>query len=174
MGISKILYGTETLIDLTSDTVNAKNLRSGYTAHSSDGEKITGTLKTAALEPCIEELNCGWVGPGDGVWTPENPTQTYVDIYEVQSGHQYFLTLGANVGARFRAMFTVEDVSKATAKVTGIAVNKNTSGSGINNPSSYQNVTYTPETDGYIVVAKDNVGKTGIKTYLYDMTDGWE
>ena len=170
MAVSRVDYGTRTLIDLTADTVTAEEIRAGYTAHKADGEQITGTLKTAALEPYIEELNCGWVGAANGLWTYENPTNTYVDIYTVQGGHSYFLTFGANVGTRARAMFTTVDVSTVTYKVTGTAVNTK----GYDNPVSYYNLTYTPETDGYLVVAKDNVGKTGIKTYLYDMTEGWE
>ena len=43
MGNSKIIFGNETLIDLTSDTVVASKLLTGYTAHGADGEAITGT-----------------------------------------------------------------------------------------------------------------------------------
>lgn len=43
MAISKVVYGTTTLIDLTSDTVEASKLLSGYTAHGRDGEAVTGT-----------------------------------------------------------------------------------------------------------------------------------
>lgn len=43
MAISKVVYGGETLIDLTQDTVKAEHLISGYTAHGADGEAITGT-----------------------------------------------------------------------------------------------------------------------------------
>ena len=43
MAINKVVYGTNVLIDLTADTVTADALRQGYTAHSADGEKITGT-----------------------------------------------------------------------------------------------------------------------------------
>ena len=170
MGVSKVLYGNNTVIDLTADTVKADYLCAGYTAHGADGELITGTLKTAALEPYIEELNCGWVGAGNGVWTPENPTKTFADVYEVKGGHMYFFTFGANVGTRGRIMFTTEDVSIAQSTVTGTAVNPK----GYDNPSQYYSLTYAPETDGYIVIAKDNVGKSGIKTYLYDMTEAWE
>lgn len=42
MGISKVIYGNTTLIDLTADTVAANKLLSGYTAHGADGEVITG------------------------------------------------------------------------------------------------------------------------------------
>lgn len=41
--VSKVIYGNQTLIDLTSDTVVANKLLSGYTAHGADGAAITGT-----------------------------------------------------------------------------------------------------------------------------------
>ena len=44
MAISKVVYGTNTLIDLTSDTVTAQNLVSGITAHKADGTLVTGAL----------------------------------------------------------------------------------------------------------------------------------
>ena len=169
MAVNKVLYGDDTLIDLTMDTVTPETLLAGFTAHRADGETITGTLKTAALKPYIEDLNCGWVGAGNGVWTYENPTKTFVDIYEVLNGHSYFLTFGANVGTRARTMFSSLYVSKTTTNVTGSAVNPK----GYDNPSPYYNLTYAPDNDGYIIIAKDNVGKSGIKTYLYDMTEAW-
>lgn len=43
MAISKVIYGGETLIDLTADTVKADKLLKGTTAHGADGEAITGT-----------------------------------------------------------------------------------------------------------------------------------
>lgn len=43
MGVSKVVYGGETLIDLTPDTIKADKLLKGYTAHGADGEAITGT-----------------------------------------------------------------------------------------------------------------------------------
>lgn len=42
MAISKIIYGGDTLIDLTSDTVTADKLLTGYTAHGADGEIVEG------------------------------------------------------------------------------------------------------------------------------------
>lgn len=45
MAISKVIYGGETLIDLTADTVTAAKMLTGTTAHGKDGEKITGTCK---------------------------------------------------------------------------------------------------------------------------------
>lgn len=40
---SKIIFGNETLIDLTSDTVEPSKLAQGYTAHGRDGAPIVGT-----------------------------------------------------------------------------------------------------------------------------------
>lgn len=42
MAISKVVYGGNTLIDLTADTIVASKLLSGYTAHGADGEPING------------------------------------------------------------------------------------------------------------------------------------
>ena len=43
MGVSKVVYGNKTIIDLTSDTVSADKLLEGITAHGKDGEPVTGT-----------------------------------------------------------------------------------------------------------------------------------
>ena len=43
MAISKVVYGGNTLLDLTADTVTADKLLAGYTAHGADGEPITGS-----------------------------------------------------------------------------------------------------------------------------------
>ena len=43
MANSKIIFGGEVLIDLTSDTVEAGKLLEGITAHGKDGEPVVGT-----------------------------------------------------------------------------------------------------------------------------------
>lgn len=43
MAISKVVYGGNTLIDLTSDTVVANKLLKGYKAHGANGELINGS-----------------------------------------------------------------------------------------------------------------------------------
>lgn len=43
MANNKIIYFGETLIDLTSDTVTADKILTGFTAHDKSGEIITGT-----------------------------------------------------------------------------------------------------------------------------------
>lgn len=43
MAVSKVIYGNDTLIDLTADTIKADKVLKGYTAHGADGEPMTGT-----------------------------------------------------------------------------------------------------------------------------------
>lgn len=43
MGISRVDYNGENLIDLSEDTVTSETLAKGKTAHDSNGEQITGT-----------------------------------------------------------------------------------------------------------------------------------
>ena len=41
--VNKVVYGNNTLIDLSSDTVTADKVLTGYTAHDASGASITGT-----------------------------------------------------------------------------------------------------------------------------------
>lgn len=43
MAINKIIYGGNTLLDLTSDTADESTVINGATFHKSDGTKSTGT-----------------------------------------------------------------------------------------------------------------------------------
>ena len=54
MGVSKVVLGDETLIDLTSDSVSSENLLQGATAHGPDGEEVIGGV---VVTNSYEELN---------------------------------------------------------------------------------------------------------------------
>lgn len=43
MAVSKVIYGGQTLIDLTADTLTPDKALKGYTFHGPDGEEKTGT-----------------------------------------------------------------------------------------------------------------------------------
>lgn len=43
--VNKVVYGGRTLIDLTSDTVIASKLATGYVAHDKAGNVITGSME---------------------------------------------------------------------------------------------------------------------------------
>lgn len=42
--VNKVVINNSTVIDLTSDTVQADKLINGFTAHNKAGEQITGSL----------------------------------------------------------------------------------------------------------------------------------
>lgn len=42
MAISKVVYGSQVLLDLTGDTVTKEKILKGYKAHGADGEPIVG------------------------------------------------------------------------------------------------------------------------------------
>ena len=44
MAVSKVVYGQETIIDLTQDTVTKDTLLAGATAHTASGEKVDGVV----------------------------------------------------------------------------------------------------------------------------------
>lgn len=48
-GVSKVIFGGRTLVDLTGDTVVPGALRAGYKAHNKSGDEITGTIPDVSL-----------------------------------------------------------------------------------------------------------------------------
>ena len=42
MAVNKVVLGSETLLDLTGDTVTRATLLAGHTAHNAAGEQIEG------------------------------------------------------------------------------------------------------------------------------------
>lgn len=167
MAVNKVIYDARVLIDLTADTVTPEVLKVGYTAHQANGAAINGSLMSSPLETYVYDFRQGYINSG-GRWVREIPTNTLVDIYKSIAGHRYLVALGGTVGSRFRSMFTTNDVSVNNVNTTGTEIIY------LNNPAPYRNVTTVAfEEDGYILVAKDNVGVTGLYSYVYDITLGW-
>lgn len=102
----------------------------------------------------------------NGSWHWEAFNNTYLDIYEVQANHNYTIALGGVVGTRFRVMLTETDVTTIHSSqiVTGTSV-QNT-----NDPVRCAYKAFTSTIDGYLIVAKDNAGVAGLRTYLMDKT----
>lgn len=50
MTINKVIFGGETLVDLTNDTVSTDTLAKGVTAHDKTGVQITGTMESGGSE----------------------------------------------------------------------------------------------------------------------------
>lgn len=52
---NKVVFGGETVIDLTSDTVDESHLAAGYTAHDKSGKQITGNVYTVESQTIFRE-----------------------------------------------------------------------------------------------------------------------
>lgn len=149
-------------VDVTLDEGQTYTVPQGY--HNGSGT-VANPVIAGKMEPYVYDYNSGYVQ--NGTWHYENPTQTYADIYRVVAGGSYFFSLGGTVGTRFRSMFTPTDVTQTTATVAGTTI-KN-----INNPSPYASAEFTAPEDGFIIIAKDNIGASGLGSYLYDRTAKW-
>ena len=58
--VNKVVYDGTTLIDLTSDTVAANKLLSGYTAHDASGAQITGTYDGIDMPVFTLTFDANW------------------------------------------------------------------------------------------------------------------
>jgi hypothetical protein len=71
MGISKVNFGGDTLIDLTNDSVTADMLVKGATAHDAAGEQVVGTFEPALIVTVTKNT--------DGIFSADKTNQ---EIYE--------------------------------------------------------------------------------------------
>ena len=74
MAINKVVFKTETLIDLTSDTAVASDVAEGKTFHDASGALVTGTASGGGTEYEEEDL------PGGGFWAKINYIQSYPEV----------------------------------------------------------------------------------------------
>lgn len=81
MGVSKVDYNGETLIDLTGDTVTPETLAEGATAHDMAGNPITGTMKQGGGESntMIVNLVISLSASGLSVSLPQGTTYSSID-----------------------------------------------------------------------------------------------
>jgi len=168
MAYNKIIYDGNTLIDLTDTTAIAENVLKEKRFYTADGVKTTGTFdpyKGVYIDPIDYDYVPGYTNTGGG-WVYENSTNNRTDIYQVQSKHVYILSLGATVGTRFRAGYSVTyppSVTSGTSPGTFIHAK--------NNPTAHEYAVFVCSLNGYAYVTKDNKGKSGLKSYLLDITN---
>ena len=123
--------------------------------------EFTAKVHAGLLTPHCFDLSGGYVQ--SGVWTVGSDTVCYSDVYRVSAGTAYLISLGGVVGTRFRSMLSAEDTSVAVDRVVGKTIYNG------NNPAPYARVTYVPDSDGFITIAKDNAGIAGLRTYVFDL-----
>lgn len=87
--VNKVQFGSQTLIDLTSDTVTAEQLMQGYTAHDRTGALITGTATGGSGDGYVWQDGNGYVHLSD-----EQGTQTIIDALTVDASGTYTAPTG--------------------------------------------------------------------------------
>lgn len=124
--------------------------------------EFTADIHAGLLVPYVFDLSGGYVV--NGAWVVGSDTVCYSDVYRVQAGETYLISLGSAVGTRFRSMYSVEDTSAATeGRITGKNI------LNANNPAPYAHVVYKPDVDGFITISKDNAGRASLKTYVFNL-----
>ena len=74
MGVNKVVYAGQTVVDMTDATATADTVLAGYTAYGADGERIVGTaVSTKRQEVTVALPLSGWV---DGQQTAAVPGVT--------------------------------------------------------------------------------------------------
>lgn len=86
MAINKVVYGNNTLIDLTADTITPSDLHSGVTAHDASGAVITGTntydSDTSEDTALVGEILSGRTAHARGTQlTGTMPNNGAIDVY---------------------------------------------------------------------------------------------
>lgn len=79
MAVNKVIYGKNTLIDLTGDTVTKSSLLKGVTAHDKAGNKIVGIYEAgeevnSILENGFDSGDITYVDNGDIIVATNNTT----------------------------------------------------------------------------------------------------
>lgn len=130
MGVNKVEFGGETLMDLTEDTVTPDALAEGVTAHDASGEKITGTLNLDAYQTkeddslktvnktivgAINELNeKSGTGGGSGGTATTTYTRVFNNTIWFNQTHSFTYTMKFKCGEKTYIGFKVEQFGPAS------------------------------------------------------------
>lgn len=146
-----------------ADAIRAKNGSQAVYLPSEMAAAIDAIQVNAAQDPIYEDLSTGYIS--GGTWVIGGTTVSYSDVYEITNGRQYIISLGSQVGTRFRVMQSTTSPVGASANISGTRVIET------NNPAAYAYTLFTASMDGFLTVQKDNAGNDGLKTYLFDLID---
>lgn len=122
MGVSKVIYGGKTLIDLTQDSVKADKLLVGFTAHGSDGEPITGACpfdvdSSSVTAVAAEVLNGKTFAKGGTVQTGTMPNNGAVSGTIASKDGTYTVPLGYHDGSGIVGLAEAEKAKLIPANI---------------------------------------------------------
>lgn len=79
MGVSKVVYGDTTIMDITDTTATPSTMAEGVTAYGADGEKMTGTMTTTSTTELYYVTPEQFGAVGDGVTDDTAAWQAMLD-----------------------------------------------------------------------------------------------
>lgn len=126
--------------------------------------------------PYAENYEYGWVN-GQGynstaTWTYQQPNGGMSDIYRLKANHKYTCWI-CQPGTRFRVMWCTTDPTSVAGNVSGkgiIRKDNPPAGTTWSITGATPSHIFTPTSDCYLIVQKDNTYNSNIKTYLLDFT----
>ena len=130
--VNKVVFGNETLIDLSSDTINAGVLLQGYTAHDQTGAPIVGII----------ERKSPIAGFNNGRFEISFPIGYYGGLMHLET-------------------IQVPPPSSGTNSIT-IQVPNGTTNPDMNNMNDWIPITFTVDTNGNSEVTDDTIPATGV------------
>lgn len=152
MATSKVIFGNQTLIDLTSDTVDSSHLLTGYTATGADGERVVGactydadTSDATATAGEILATKTAYVGGSKVIGSMPNRGAVSGSIsslatpYSIQNGYH---DGSGTVGIDSTEAAKISDTTNIKAGVTILGITGTYSGE----PVTAQPISVTPYT----------------------------
>ena len=136
--INKVIYGGNTLIDLTSDTVTASDILTGVTAHDKSGAIITGT--------CSYDANTSNDMPNNGSVT--GTITTKAGQYTIPSGYH-------DGGGKVGISSTEQNKIIASNIKSGISI-LGVTGTYSGEAVTVQSKTATPSTSQQVILPDQN------------------
>lgn len=90
MGVSRVDYAGETLVDLTGDSVAPNNLLKGSTAHGADGEPVDGAVTAVPTTTSLAVTEEGVSALDGTVGKVLNDKGSQISLYQAEDGSWHF------------------------------------------------------------------------------------
>lgn len=174
MGVSKVIYGNDTIVDITDSTVNTNNLLSGEVAYGANGNRVVGSVSVPDDLNDLTDVNIS--SPSNGqILQYDNANSQWVNSNLPQSGHVIKNDGGTSMTSRSNLQFQGTYVSDdSTNNKTVVPIIRTMPKSQFDQLSSTEKKGFIDVTDeqGHTVTSEDVAYKTtSVKAVLDDITN---